>query len=78
MLRKRIIVNVIHILRKRRGNYNDRFRRISRPVSIYHGFLKFTEHFLMATSDINTQSFAAYKIKPIHLINDVINDLGYL
>ena len=32
----------------------------------------------MALSDTYTQSFAAYKIKKKHLLNYLINGLGYL
>ena len=32
----------------------------------------------MTTSELYTQSFSAYKIKPEHPINDLMNELGYL
>ena len=38
----------------------------------------FSEHLSTAASDVYAQPFAAYKIKLKRLINDLINDLGYL
>ena len=32
----------------------------------------------MVTSDIDTELFVAYKMKPKRLINDLINELGHL